>query len=366
MKKLPNNIQIRQATLADKQAIFSFLRLAYPDRWQFKFPDRWEWEFEHNPFLQGENLPIWIALDGEQVIGQSCALIEPLIMYEKETMVGWGVDFSVLPEYRGQGLGTHLQQANNDGNEIFMSLSMALVAAKIKSKIGLQPLNPVPVFTKLVHHEPGSVLQTLAGRTKMPVNILRGAGLHRLGAKLLTARDARRDRKLLTLPAGEVELTPVQHFGPEVDVLWERASQKFSALIRRDSKYLNWKFTQQPHVQHERIIAQRAGRVEGYVVFRRALPPERNAGLILDVFADPEDRALVRTLFGVATQRLRDQGVAYIQAASSVRTFQEVLQALGFKQTQAFTPMIRAGLAIPETGWLLGKGDHDWDQYPLA
>jgi hypothetical protein len=49
-----------------------------------------------------------------------------------------------------------------------------------------------------------------------------------------------------------------------------------------------------------------------------------------------------------------------------VRTFQEVLQVLSYKQTQAATPMIRAGIEIPETGWLLGKGDHDWDQYPLA
>jgi GNAT superfamily N-acetyltransferase len=366
MKKPPTNIQIRQATLADKPAIFAFLRLAYPDRWQYKLPQRWEWEFEHNPFLQGGNLPIWLALKGGRVLGQSCALVEPLVIHEKETRVGWGVDFFVLPENRGQGLGTRLQIANNEGNEIFMSLSMAAVAANIKSKIGLQPLNPVPLFTKIVHHEPESVLRTLADRTKLPVNILRGAGLHRLAANLLTGRDARRDQELYPLPAGGVELVPIQQFGPEVDDLWERTYGKFTALIRRDSKYLNWKYTWQPHVQHERIIAQRDGQVDGYVIFRRAHPPERNAGLILDVFADPEDGALIRTLFGVATQRLREQGVAYIQAASSVRTFQQTLRSLGFKRTQAATPMIRAGIEIPQSGWLLGKGDHDWDQYPLA
>ena len=51
---------IRQATLADKAAIFDFLRIAYARGSEFKFPDRWEWAFERNPFVEG--LPIWIAI----------------------------------------------------------------------------------------------------------------------------------------------------------------------------------------------------------------------------------------------------------------------------------------------------------------
>jgi len=360
-----SELHIRQATLADKPALFDFLRLAYLDRWQSKFPERWEWEFEHNPFLRGNDLPIWVAVDGDRVVGQSCALVEPLVVHGKEYRVGWGVDFFVLPEYRGQGLGTRLQQANNAGNDIFMSLSMAASAAHIKSNIGLQPLPPVPVFTKIIHHEPESVLQTLAKRTKLPEILLRGAGLHHLGAGLLTARDARRDRGRIILPAGGVELIPVQQFGPEVDDLWARVSGKFSALVRRDSEYLNWKFARQPHAEHQRVIAQRNGQACGFVIFRQTRPPERNAGLILDMFADPKDD-IIRVLLAYATHQLRERKVMYVQAASSVREFQQVFVALGFKQTKTATPMIRAGVAIPQEGWLLGKGDHDWDQFPLA
>jgi GNAT superfamily N-acetyltransferase len=364
-------LTIRQATRADKAALFNFLRLAYPDRWQYKFPERWEWEFERNPFLRGDRLPIWIAVDGSLIVGQSCALVEPLVIHGQEHRVGWGVDFFVLPEYRGQGLGTRLQQANDAGNEIFMSLSMAASAAHIKSNIGLQTLPPVPVFTKIVRHEPESVLRTLAERTKLPENVLRRAGVHRLGARWLTARDAwkdhvpRRDRGLFTTPAG-MDLIPVQRFGPEVDELWARLSGKFSGLVRRDSEYLNWKFTQQPHVEHQRTVIWRGGQASGYVVFRRAFPSERNAGLILDVFANPNDDETIRALLKYAGRELSAQGVAYIMAASSVPAFQCVYLEMGFKQTKEAVPMVRAGMSMPREGWLFGKGDHDWDQFPLA
>lgn len=353
-----SEISIRQATLADKPALFAFLRQAYPDRWQYKLPERWEWEFEHNPFVRGP-LPIWLALDGDRVIGQSCALVEPLVLNGREHRAGWGVDFFVLPEYRGQGLGTRLQQANNAGNDLFMSLSMAQTAAHIKTRIGLEPLPSVPVFTKIIHHDPESVLNTLAARTKLPEKLLRPTGLHRLSASLLTARTARRARELI--PPARGALTPVATFGPETDDLWARVSGQYAALIRRDAAYLNWKYAQQPHVQYERVTAP-----NGYIVFRRARPPERNAGLILDVFADPADTDTLRALLGYAIQRLAEQGVTYILTASSLPAVQQILTAWDFKQTKTVTPMIRANVPVPQDGWLFGKGDHDWDQFPLA
>jgi GNAT superfamily N-acetyltransferase len=353
-----SEILVRQATLCEKPALFEFLRHAYPDRWQYKFPARWEWEYENNPFVQGAP-PIWIALAGDRIIGQSGALVEPLVIHGQDTRVGWGVDFFVLPEFRGQGLGTRLQQANNAGNEVFMSLSMAASAARIKTAIGLQPLPPVPVFMKIVKHDPESVLTTLAARTHLPEGILRVTGLPRLGASLLTARTARRARNIPPPVPGA--LTPLAQFGPETDDLWARLSGKFTALIRRDAEYLNWKYVQQPHVQYERYMTER-----GYVIFRRARPPERNAGLILDVFADPADEPTLRTLLSFASHRLTAQGVTYLQAASSVPAIQHILTGWDFKQTKTVTPMIRAGFPVPQTGWLLGKGDHDWDQFPLA
>ncbi|MFQ5615763.1 MAG: GNAT family N-acetyltransferase [Anaerolineales bacterium] len=366
---MSETIAIRQATLADKPIIFDFLRIAYAGRSAFKFPHRWEWEFERNPFWEGEGLPIWIAVDegSGRVVGQSCALVEPLVIGGRECGVGWGVDFYVLPDFRGRGIGTKLQAANSAGNEVFMSLSMAQSAQRIKASLGMQSLSPVPAFTKIVEHSPESVLETLGKRVSFaPASILRGLRIHTWLANRLTKRDAHFDQQHRQTRDPAIRIECRETFGDEINILWNALSPKFSALVRRDSEYLDWKFSQQPHMHHEKFVARQDGEIRGYVILRRARPPERNAGIVVDMFAAPSDEAVIRALLLHAIQRFREQDVAYIAAASSVPAYQKSLRRLGFEQTKMVTPMVRAGVAVPHEGWLLGKGDHDWDQYPLA
>ncbi len=124
---------VRQATLDDKPAIAEFLKVAYPDRHRYKFPERWEWQFENNP-LRDRNrsgnpnegkLPIWLAFDGERIVGQTGAQVEPLKLGDKSVLVGWSVDTIVLPEYRRKGIGRRLQEANQSYHQVFMSLAMS-------------------------------------------------------------------------------------------------------------------------------------------------------------------------------------------------------------------------------------------------
>jgi GNAT superfamily N-acetyltransferase len=366
---MTESITIRQATLADKPRIFAFIRQAYQGRWEYKIPERWEWEFEHNPFRNPDSLPIWIAVENEsgQVVGQSCALVEPLFLGGNWFQVGWGVDFYVLPGFRGLGIGTRLQAANNEGNEIFMSLSMADSAKRIKASLGLEPLSPVPVFTRIVNHDPESTLETLTSRlSPAPKGTLRALQLHRLVASWLTRREKRRDRNFPSQVNSSLKLEKVDLFGDEINTLWERISPHFYALIRRDADYLNWKYARQPHMEHMRFLARENGQVCGYLVLRRARPPERNAGIIVDLFASPEDENTIQTMLNHAVNIFRQANVTYVTAASSVPTYQKYLLGFGFKITKQVTPMIRANTPVKTEGWLLGKGDHDWDQYPLA
>ncbi len=358
-------ITVRQAAFADKPAIFELLRTAYRGRSQYKFPARWEWAFEHNPFCLPNAPPVWIALDGARVVGQSAALVEPLVVDGREVRVGWGIDFFVLPEYRGQGLGTQLQAANNAGNEVFMSLSMAAAAGRIKERLGMQALPPVPVFQKIVYHDPESVLRTLTRRAPGLGALVRAFRLHEFLAARLTTRDARRDAPRLPR-AADIALEEVAEFGAAWDDLWTRLAPVYRALVRRDAAYLNWKFVRQPHMQHQRFLARRGDVPVGGLILRRGQPPERSMGVIVDVFAAPDDTAAIRTLLAHAVAVFRAQRVTFISAASSVRGVQDALRAFGFKQTKAATPMARAGFSLPQAGWLLGKGDHDWDQYPLG
>lgn len=357
-----SKVIIRQATYADKPAIFEFLETAYAGRSEFKFPHRWEWAYETNPYLPGDAPPVWIAVapDG-RVIGQSAALVEPLVVDGAEYRVGWGVDFFVLPEYRGQGLGKQLQAANNAGNEVFMSLSMAESAAGIKRGLGLEPLPEVDVYSRILHHDPDSVRETLARRYRwMPPGL--AESLSKPAARLLTKRS--RPRQLTPPPSLQVRREP--HFSEAFDRLWARLGGEYRALVRRDARYLTWKFKHQPHMQHEILGGYRDGDLSGYAVLRRARPPERDTGVLVDLFTDPTDRAVTTLLLEAALKRFWEVEVTFATAASCAPHLRDALVTAGFKESKTVTPLARAPFSLPGEGWLLGKGDHDWDQYPLA
>lgn len=380
-------ITVRRATLEDKEAVFAFSKLAYPSRWQFKVPERWQWEYVDNPFLPDDRLPVWIAVDEDtgDVVGQTCALVEPLKLGDQITRVGWSVDTFLLPAYRGQGIGFQLQKANDEGNPIFMSLSMSGANRRIKAGLGSVPLEPVTSYNRLVRYTPQAVRLAAArrlGKGSPLVGRLVSGGLKLTLADRVTSWMMNRVlavRSARQLKAGgdkdQVGLTfeAVEGFGPEIDALWDTLAPRFYAAVTRTSQYLNWKYVRQPHVKYSLLLAKRGERVCCYLVYRVGQPPERNVGLLADFLIDPADRLGTRALLAEGIRRLEADGAKDIDAASTFVPYQEALESLGFRRMKEIFPMFHCKLdgadvdrAVLPGGWLLGRGDHDWDQYPLA
>lgn len=142
-------VTVRRATPDDRDEINKFIQIAYQKIWQHRIPDRWEWEYLRNPQLKNCDLPVFIAVeDTGKVVGQTCTMIEVVKVGDALYNLGWSVDTYVLPEYRGQGLGSRLQKINDESQELFMSLSMSGTNRKIKLKLGSANLDPVPVFRR--------------------------------------------------------------------------------------------------------------------------------------------------------------------------------------------------------------------------
>ncbi len=375
-------ITVRRATLDDKLAIFKFIQIAYKDRWQYKIPERWQWEFVDNPFLEGDDLPVFIAIDdGGNVVGQTCALVEPLKIGDRICRVGWSVDTFLLPEYRGQGIGFLLQKANDEANQVFMSLNMSLANRRIKAGLGSVPVDPVVLYTRLVRFEPESILTAVTERLtrdegftrRVLSSFLHGSFLDRIISAILNGGVALRDSWLLRKKRGELVLHPVEKFGEEVNQLWTKISPHFTALVKRDDVYLNWKYFQQPHMEYIPFLAKRGDEVCGYLILRLGKPPERFVGVIADIFTAPEDETMNASLLKFALRYFKKARVKDVMAASSVRAYQRCYEAFGFKRVKEAFPMLHCKGESPECApalepgsWFLSKGDHDWDQYPLA
>lgn len=374
---------VRRATLEDKTKIFEFIDVAWGDRAKYKFPERWEWQFENNPFREQELLPVWIAVDEDtgKVVGQTCAMVEPLQIGDELYRVGWSVDTFLQSSYRGQGIGYKLQKANNDANEIFMSLSMSAANRRIKEALDSVPLCPVAKFHKWLHYDSSDVKRGFEKRVtsngsawgKVAANIFSWLAFDKIIALVLNSRIrlveflSKRNRFI-----GEsIEITQVEKFPKEIDALLKRTSLDFHVLIKRDQVYLNWKYVEQPDHDYLKFIARRNDEICGYIILREGKEPEPNMGLIVDVFVSPRDERALSTLMVFAQEYLKRRKVGFIKTATTVEAYQKCLLRLGYKRIGEVTPMFYANIqseeiesAIHSDQWLLGKGDHDWDQYP--
>jgi GNAT superfamily N-acetyltransferase len=375
-------ITVRQATPADQDAIFEFIRHAYAGRWQYKIPERWDWIYVNNPYLDEGMLPLWIAVDEHGiVVGQTGALVEPLMVEAKEYRVGWSVDTYLLPEFRGQGLGRELQQANDAANPIFMSLSMSNANRHIKKSLGATPLDPVSIYVKTLRHFPDQVPAALFNRLravpaparKPLTGMMRILGIESALARRQTARAAHQISEEVANIDPTIEVEFVDEITPEFNYLWDGISSNFRVLVKRDQRYLKRKYDQQPHTEYHRLIARKAGKISGYLMLRPGLPPEPNRGILTDLFTAPDDKTTLHGLLAAGVARLQELGVESILAATNLPFYQQALETFGFRKTGRVTPMIHCRAtkeicksALSPDAWLLGKGDHDWDQFPLG
>ncbi len=225
--------------------------------------------------------------------------------------MGWSVDTFLLPAFRGQGIGYRLQQANDQANPIFMSLSMSAANRRIKTLQGSVPLPPVTAFERPVRYRPEAVVVALEERLAgLPTGVRRSLlaltrtlrAQHAL-ARGATGRAARRDAQRFAAVDPAVQVRQVDAFPADSDQLWARLTPHFFGSVRRDQQYLDWKFTQQPHMDYQIFIARRDGEIRGHLVLRLGRPPEPRVGILTDLFAAPDDRETLAALLAVGVQQ---------------------------------------------------------------
>src|SRR4051812_9364635 len=107
---MSGDIQIKQFEIYERDALLSFLRVAYADEPIKHNPTFWEWHFLENPSARLDDVPLWVAKDGEGVVGQMATIPVQLKVGDEERRALWIIDFILLAEYRGRKLGKRLMQ----------------------------------------------------------------------------------------------------------------------------------------------------------------------------------------------------------------------------------------------------------------
>jgi len=126
------------------------------------------------------------------------------------------------------------------------------------------------------------------------------------------------------------EVEVVRRFDARVDRLWDRLSPRFTLAVRRDARYLNWKYAEPPHVRYTMALLRRGDEVEGYVVYRHLREPQGRVTQIVDLMADPSDERGIKTLARWVDREARMDDSDKIRCYVTNAAFRRVLRRSGY------------------------------------
>ena len=236
---------------------------------------RWEWQYRLNPNARPDGPLIWIAREGQTVIGQYAAMPVTLSVMDREVDAAWGMDVMVAPERQRQGLGEVLFRTWD--REVGASLGLGLV------RLVLPALPEDEVARPGSRALPGEAAQParapppeLAGRLES-LRVGHHAAVDPPGGALAAAPGRSADdsslRRELHAPLGA------------------RPAAASILPCAATRAYLNWKYGHAPHVRYSVAALMRDGEAAGFVVYRHVQEPRGRVTLLVDFLADPEDKA---------------------------------------------------------------------------
>ena len=319
---------------------------------------RYDWQYFENPNTPEDGPVIWMAREGDTLLGQMATMPFPMWWGDREVRASAGNDYFVRKNAQGRGIGIAL--SNRWAEEVDVALALGLTPSshplfrKIFTDVG-----PVPSFLKILdstavaRRKLGMVAGTLAG----PI-----VGL---GLALLSRNPVQ---------GGGVEVRPVQAFGDEYDDLWLRARASYASCVRRDARYLRWKYLACPFRQYRVLEARRAGTLSGYAVIREEGEPNFRRGVIADLFCDTTDSGTQDALISAALADFASLNLVRAEVYCLNRRLAEALGRHGFRSGTTAVQYCVAYRGTPDgeggpktvlenvANWNLFLGDGDLDR----
>lgn len=318
----------------------------------------WKWQFKANPAGHGY---IWFA-DHEGILAGQYAII-PIKMYIQGKLIcaTQSLDTMTHPGYRKQGIFITLARAAYEDAQ----------SGGIELIYGFPNDNSWHGFMK---HLDFFVLENLNAMTR-PLNI---AEVLRLKIKNRIISNAigtlvqfifKRLYSAYLKSDRDVRIEKASRFPEEVNKLFRHLAPKFKNLIVRDCNYLDWRYVRKPRHSYYIYLGYRGNTLQGYCVCGSTERKNIKVGLIMDLFAAPDDEVLVASLIRYA---LKNMAMENMMLASCVLTsrspFLKTLKRLGFIfSLKSFPYILRINSSKLEPGtiqkiedWHITFGDADF------
>lgn len=356
--------KIRKAVGEHAKEIIGLHNLIYQTP---KTEEEFLWLYQRNPNGPGQ---AWFATDQDNDAILSARPIFPwrVRVLGKEVIAAQAGDALTHPAYRRKGIFTSLMRAAwSDLAEqgipfIYTFPNEASISIHRKVETGVSVHTggyEVGRLRRMVKYlQTQQLLSPILGRNFVSEKAGKFVDVM---APLLTERHVRDC-------SAQVTITTVRRFDNRFDVLWNRASQAFSVIGVRDSKYLNWRYADNPKKRYILLSAERGEEVLGFAILEiKHLSNGLTEGYLAELFAGRDTRTVKHLIVEMADY-CRKHGVARIVAwASEGCDYARALQSMGFiprKDVAYFVVHVLSDLPYREVlldnkNWFVTLGDRD-------
>jgi hypothetical protein len=178
--------------------------------------------------------------------------------------------------------------------------------------------------------------------------------------------------KNLNLSQTKHKVEAINYFDSSFDDLWERLRDEFASRFRyfvvRDSKYLNWRYVENPKYQYKIFYIREGDNYLGYAVNKFYSGDEQLTGDIVDVFC-VFDKEVFLSLIEGSISYLSQNASQVCCWMNETCQFYKYLKELGFTEGPFLThfgviplsaPAVEAKKQLMDySNWYITMGDSD-------
>lgn len=262
--------------------------------------DEWYWLFRDN--LNSERNLTSVAEAGGKIIALHANVPGFCKFKDDIVMVGQPVDNLVHPDFRGMRITKDVHGLSYD---FYAREGMSFgfgFPNKVYYKVGkrwlkYEDLCPIFIMLKRLNLR-------LAFKTRVP------SFLHFLqhGVRMLSGQYYRFSVMFNRLPKPNLSIQELSDVNSSLDILWERARDRYQIMTVRDSRFLKWRFADKADGPYDILMAQDDGPA-GYVILKTAKKGDELVGYIADILSI--NRSVDHFLIGAALSYFAAKGVDY-------------------------------------------------------
>jgi len=301
---------VRPYRPGDEEKIVQFLQLVF-DGWpHFDVKcnplEHWRWKFEDNPLK-----PIIISLgtSDDKIIGCIHRIPRRIKIEDSVFLCCSGADVAVHPNFRKMGVFKKMDELAKksevkSGIKIFYGISSNPIMIKYYSNY--RHIFPQGTFAFVRIKDVDRHLQMVH---------IRNANLYKYGFHVL--RNLNKFRNTISLahvlsgPSDQdFRILDIRSFDESINTFWDEIKDHYGFIVERSKDYLNWRYCDSRGGDYLIKIAERDGRILGYIVlrvnkYRRDYP----IGYIVDLLTLPDRLDVVSALVRDAIHNFDDQNI---------------------------------------------------------